>query len=363
MIMSCDKTLTVAPGSVHLRERAYLWIRTAAGPQIGFGHLRRCMILAQSLHDCCSPLFLLNPLDSWCQEQLKDRGYEFFCEEPDKAWLLFPDPLAVLIDTRLADGLDLLIAAAMKRGISVISIHDLGLNPLPSNIIIDGSIVPGSFQDAFSRDAEIFRGPDYLILDPVFQQLHQTRRQIRKKIQSVVINLGGGDSQKFFLKILEGLKLWAQEVSVVGIRGFVSWGQDRFERIDWSPLHFHWESASPDQFLMNADLAITAGGLSAYEALCTGTPLLAISYDPLQQTAINAMAAAGACIDLGPGDELDPARLAGILGRLNADCEERTRISLNGRKIIDGCGTERVSSLIQKRIRPNIATNSREIVV
>jgi UDP-2,4-diacetamido-2,4,6-trideoxy-beta-L-altropyranose hydrolase len=362
MIMSCDKTMTVAPESAHLSGRPYLWIRTAAGPRMGFGHLRRCMILAQSLQDCCAPIFILNAQDLWSRKELTDQGWEFYCEELDKAWLLYPDPSAVLIDTRMADGLDVLIVAAQNRGIPVISIHDLGLNPLPSDIVIDGSIVPGSLQDIFPRNAEIFRGADYMILAPVFQQLHQKRPRIRKKIQSVVVNLGGGNSRAFFPRVLEGLRLWAQEADVVGIRGFVRWGQDQLERMDWSPLHFHWECASPDQFLMNADLAITAGGLSAYEALCAGTPLLALSYDPLQQTTIHAMAAAGACIDLGPGDDLDPARLAEALVRFNADPNARARISANGRKIIDGRGTERVSRIIRKLFREGVAMDGQEIV-
>jgi UDP-2,4-diacetamido-2,4,6-trideoxy-beta-L-altropyranose hydrolase len=354
MIPSCAKTLTVARQGIHLDGQPYLWIRTAAGPRIGFGHLRRCMILAQSLHDCSTPLFLLDPQDRWSREQLTDQGYEFCCEELDKAWLLFSDPSAILIDTRLTDGLDLLIAKARSREIPVISIHDLGLNPLSSDIVIDGSIAPGSFQNAF-RNAEIFRGADYMILDPVLQHLHQKRRQIRNKIQSVVINLGGGNSQAFFSKILEGLKLWAQEVAVVGIRGFVRWGQDRLEQMDWRPIHFRWESTSPYQFLMNADIAITAGGLSAYEALCTGTPLLALSYDPLQQTTVHAMAGAGACIDLGPGEDLNPIRLSETLARLDADHDERARISLNGRKIVDGFGAERVSSIIRKLVHSRAA--------
>jgi UDP-2,4-diacetamido-2,4,6-trideoxy-beta-L-altropyranose hydrolase len=320
------------------------------------------MILAQSLIDCSTPLFLLNSHDCWCRDQLADRGYEFYCEELDKAWFLLPEPSVVLIDTRLCDGLDLLIATARNRGIPIISIHDLGLNPLPSDIVIDGSLVADSFKHDFSPDAEIFRGADYTILDPVFQQLHQKRRRIRKKIRSVVINLGGGDSRKFFFSILEGLKLWAQDVEAIGFKGFVPWGQECLERMDWHPLHFRWENASPGQFLFNADLAITAGGLSGYEALCAGTPLLALSYDSLQQTTIDAMAAAGACISLGPGDVLDPIQLAESLSSIDGDNDLRARLSFNGKKIIDGLGIERVSSIVRNMVYERVTAHRQEII-
>lgn len=309
------------------------------------------MILARSLYDCSTPLFLLDPRDRWSRELLTKENYEVCCEGFDKPWMLYPEPTAILIDTRLADGLDFLIASARSRGIPVISLHDLGLNPLPSDIVIDGSIAPGSFQNAVSRHAEVFRGADYMVLDPAFQRLHEKRRRLPKKIRSVFINLGGGNSQAFFPAILEGLKLWDQKVAVVGIRGFVRWGQDRLERMDWSPVCFRWESESPYPGLMNADLAITAGGLSAYEALCAGAPLLAISYDPHQRTAVRAMASAGACIDLGPGEDLGPIRLSETLARLDADRDERARISQNGKRIVDGGGAERVSNIVRNLIR------------
>jgi UDP-2,4-diacetamido-2,4,6-trideoxy-beta-L-altropyranose hydrolase len=357
MIAACDKTLTVAIPSAHLDVWPYLWIRTTAGPKIGFGHLRRCLILARSLQDCSTPLFILDSHDRWSRNLLAEQGYEFCCEELREVWSLFSDPSAILIDTRRTKGLNLLIARARNRGIPVISIHDLGLNPLPSDVVIDGSVVPGSCRSAFDRNAEVLQGADYMILDPILQQLHQKKRQIRKKIQSVVVNLGGGDSQAFFPKILEGLKRWAQELTVVGLKGFVHWGQDRLERMDWHPVRFRWENADPYPFLLKADVAITAGGLSAYEALCAGTPLLALSYDPLQQTTIRAFADAGACIDLGPGSELDPLRLSKALACLDADWDSRLRLSLNGKKMVDGCGASRVAGIIRKWIHRSIAAN------
>jgi UDP-2,4-diacetamido-2,4,6-trideoxy-beta-L-altropyranose hydrolase len=363
MTIACDKTLTAVPENAHLGGQPYLWIRTAAGPQIGFGHLRRCMTLAQSLRDCIKPLFLLDSWDRWCREQLRDRDYEIWCEECDSAWARLPEPAALLIDTRLTDGLDHLIASAQNRRIPVISIHDMGLNPIHSDVAIDGSIVPTLFQDASFGNAKSFSGADYMVLDPAFQALHKKRLRICKSIRSVVVNLGGGDSQKYFPRILEGLKQWAQEaVEVIGLRGFVHWGQEKLAQIDWHPLHFRWECAPPNRFLANADLAITAGGLSAYEALCAGTPLIALSYDALQQAAINAIETAGACINLGPGDDLDPMRLVEVLSSINAGMDKRRRIALNGRKMVDGRGAERVSRIVQRLIYERSPAGDREIV-
>jgi UDP-2,4-diacetamido-2,4,6-trideoxy-beta-L-altropyranose hydrolase len=349
MMVSSAKTLTVVPEVAHVARLSCLWIRTAAGPQIGFGHLRRCLVLAQSLLDCCTPLFLIDPQDRWSQEQLKNQGCGYSCERLDTAWSLLPHPSAILIDTLDPKGLDCLMANARDRGIPVISIHDLGLNPLPSDIIIDGSIAPACTD---SRPRAIsYSGTDFMILDPAYRFLRQRRMQIREKIQSVLINLGGGDSHKFFPRVLEGLRLWNHEVEVVGIPGFIAWGQESLGRKDWYPMRFRWESASIARFHTKADLAITTGGLAAYEALCAGTPLFALSCDHFQQSAITAIAAEGACMDLGSGDDLDPVHLANMLSIINADHAERRLFSLRGRRMVDGRGAERVSEIIRQLIR------------
>ncbi|MCK7492400.1 MAG: hypothetical protein MZW92_12935 [Comamonadaceae bacterium] len=48
----------------------------------------------------------------------------------------------LLIDTRDSSGLSLLISEARKRFIPIVSIHDLGLNPVASDIGIDASVKP-----------------------------------------------------------------------------------------------------------------------------------------------------------------------------------------------------------------------------
>lgn len=317
------------------------------------------MTLAQGLRDCCKSLFVIDSGDGWSRERLSQTGFEFFNGNLECIWSLKPEPVAILIDTRIPDGLEKLIGGAKDRNIPVVSIHDLGLNPIPSDIQIDGSILP-VFEPPPGKKA-YYSGTPYMVLDPPFHALHQQKKLIRKKIKSVFINLGGGDSNRYFLRLLEGLKLWAHEVEVVGAPGFARWGQEALERMDWQPVVFRWESGSIDNFLFQADLAITAGGLSAYEALCTGTPLMALSYDGFQQSTISALAEAGACVCLGPGDNLDPARLPAALSVLERNVMERQRLSWRGRKIVDGRGAERVSQIIRNLILNRLASASESI--
>jgi spore coat polysaccharide biosynthesis predicted glycosyltransferase SpsG len=345
MGMSSAKTMTVFPGTGPGKN--CLWIRTAAGPDIGFGHLKRSLALAGLLSDCINPLFLLDSQDFGSRDLIAEGGREFLAMDINKAWDLLPEPVAVLIDTRLTSGLDILISRAQGKGIPVISLNDLGLYPIPSDIAIDGSIAPG--QTADSR-CLLYRGTEYMVLDPIYRRFHIEQKRIGKTIRSIFINLGGGNSQRFFSIIMEGLRLCEREFDVTGVRGFSSWGQESFGKRDWSPLHFRWESRAPESALFTADLAITAGGLSAYEALCTGTPLLALSYDRWQQMTVTALAREGACIDLGLGDNVVPDQLPAQIAFVGRNEDLRRRLSHRGKEIVDGRGAERVAQIIRKAI-------------
>jgi spore coat polysaccharide biosynthesis predicted glycosyltransferase SpsG len=349
MILTSAKTMTFMPQLFPASGFSSLWIRTAASPQIGFGHLRRTLVIAEALRDCCMPVFLLDPQDVWSKGHLKDQNCDLFDGGIENAWDILPDPAAILIDTRLPHGLNELISRARNRGIPVISIHDLGLNMLPSDIIIDGSIVPLD-QSVTYRNARSFSGAEYMVLDPIYRILSLQEKTIQEKIRTIYINLGGGNSGQYYWKVLKGLKLWGREIEVIGVPGFVSWGQEVLAKIDWGPLHFRWESRDIERLLFNADLAITAGGISAYEALCTGTPLLALSYDRLQKRTVRRMSRSCACIDLGLGEELVPDRLAGILAGIDVDCTNRKTLSRRGRNLVDGLGSERVAQIMRQSI-------------
>jgi len=326
-----------------------LWVRTAAGPVIGFGHLRRTLILARMLRSSVMPLFLLDSGDRWSQEQVqRDRfGYEVF--EPGKPWLNHTSPSAILIDTRQEQGLAWLLAEARRRAVPVVSIHDLGLVPLASDFVIDGSIRP--FAGGFSPEGTNYcAGLSYLVLDPDYASCRRRAKRIRREIGKVVINLGGGDSGRYFRKVLEGLRWTGLSLDVVGVPGFARWGQEELARECWHPLRFRWagQGESIAELVSRADLAITAGGLAAYEALCVGTPLCALSYDRPQRMTVKALAEAGLCLDLGYGKSLSPSRLSSQYCRLAENHELRRKLASRGRRTIDGHGARRVSRILRR---------------
>jgi spore coat polysaccharide biosynthesis predicted glycosyltransferase SpsG len=327
-----------------------VWFRTTASPGAGFGHLRRSLLLARALEGSADILFVIDPDDHWTATQTAAAGWRSITLVADCAWPEEQLPEMLLVDTREASRTHELVVQARNRGIAVVSIHDLGLNPLPSDIVIDGSISPA--HTGFEQRSTLYSGTQYLILDPEYADLHQLEKRIATGMDSVFVNLGGGDSRRYFEKILEGLRLWGRDLEVTAAPGFSSWGQKELASRDWRPLRFRWagENEHLPILVFHADLAITAGGLSLYEAMSAGTPALALSYDAFQQVTVSGVGGAGACVGLGRGDLLRPAQLPRILTLLEHDVAGRTALSARGRELVDGRGLERVCRIVQLRI-------------
>ncbi len=306
--------------------------------------------MAGMLQQAAAPHFLVDAADTWTQKETAARGWTHsnFCS--GEFWTVAPRPAAILIDTREKPGLIPFISAAREWGVPVVSIHDLGLNPLPSDTVIDGSLLPG---DRGRTSVPYYAGTRYLVLDPAYAAVRKRPRITPRRIRSVLINLGGGDSKRFFLKVLQGLKLWNRELEAVGLRGFAAWGQDEVQHENWLPNHFRWAepNESVAELFHNADLAITAGGTAAFEALCAGAPLMALSYDEFQHRAVAALSAFGCCTDLGPGSQLRPEMLPPLLAAIDGNPRHREESSRRGMRLVDGKGAKRVAEVVVRIIR------------
>ncbi len=331
--------------------RRVLWLHTGASPLKGFGHLRRSLVLASLLSEApdLEVVFVLAGHDQWSAPQVDVGGYSVIRIDEVRPWPPGEIPCGLVIDIRGEEASRLLAVEAKRRGIPVLSIHDLGLELLPSDVVVDGSVAPGTFSAGYAGIQHC--GLSYLVLDPAFAAVNVRGRNPRREIHRVVIALGGGDAGASFLhRILEGLRLWGREADVVGMRGFCEWGQADPATVDWSPVRFRWaeREVSIPELLHGADLVFAAGGMALYESMCAGAPVAAVACDSFQQITVASLARLGACLDLGIGTQLEPPALARMLSNLEEDLEGRARFSRRGRELVDGTGAQRVAQLVRE---------------
>ena len=107
-------------------------------------------------------------------------------------------------------------------------------------------------------------------------------------------------------------------------------------------IRIHIRPPSFARDLANADLAVVAGGLTALDAAALGTPAIGLPQYPHQLETLRRLQALGTLIIGSDGMRLSEARLAHTLVRLLSAPGFLRRMGRDGRRAVDGKGTARV---------------------
>ena len=124
-----------------------------AGPSIGYGHVVRCLRLANVLAADAGIAFY--PLSEACRDFLVSSNTDGKFEIRESNSVLNGLPSLVITDLREVHGIT---AAIHRQGSRHISIHDLGLGQCYSDVVIDGSITR-LFPYAPDKKRTFFIGP------------------------------------------------------------------------------------------------------------------------------------------------------------------------------------------------------------
>jgi spore coat polysaccharide biosynthesis predicted glycosyltransferase SpsG len=103
--------------------------------------------------------------------------------------------------------------------------------------------------------------------------------------------------------------------------------------------------------MLDADLAITAGGITMLELACVGTPMIAVCGDWFEEETAARVAAAGAALNLGFGGAVTEDDISRAVDVLAADADRRSRMSEAGKRLVDGRGAARLAALVRSARR------------
>ncbi|MEW6978877.1 glycosyltransferase [Bacillus pumilus] len=186
-----------------------------------------------------------------------------------------------------------------------------------------------------------FHGTPYLLLDHEIGKLKDTY-VVRKDCKRVVISLGGSDPRGLLSKAVSAL-LTANHIHILAVTGKAAHIK---EQVEAEHIQFIRHTDQLPARLWEADLAIVAGGMTLYEAVCIGVPSIVLSQVDHQAITASNFAQKGACLHLGLGDHVDEKDILRAVERLSGSYFLRRSIHLNGRTLIDGKGTERVKNIL-----------------
>ena len=206
---------------------------------------------------------------------------------------------------------------------------------------------------------EAVTDPQYIALRSEFLESHRQAKIIRSEVRELLVTQGGSDTYGFTPRIIRALeKMACRSHCIVVIGPAFRHHAELQQAMGASKLNLTVvrDARNMAELMRNADLAITAGGLTMFELACVGTPSLVVCAEPFEVETADRLEEAGAVLNLGFGGSLDYTRLPASVDALAEDAEMRSAMSRCGKQLVDGKGCERIVRLIRERVLEGVRT-------
>ncbi len=225
----------------------------------------------------------------------------------------------------------------------------------PSDLIVDCNLGadPGAYAAAGSC-GRVLAGPDYF---PVRTGLKAVAPEARERDRSgptrrLLVTFGGSALAALAERTVEELAAARSDLEVrVAVGAMARPGPGLLEAIGKLPgasMVTLGPGSDLGEHMAWADLAVSAAGLTKYELAFFGVPAVILSIGDDQDRVAEAFARAGTVRYLGRLEKLGRGAIGMAVSELAADEEARHRMSLAGRRLVDGRGAARIADEVEK---------------
>ena len=351
------------------------FIRADASLAIGTGHVMRCLVLADALKGRGTEVhFLCRAHEGHLADLIADRGFavhllplgsdgyaDLSDAPPHAAWLgALPEEDAAacrdIIDA--AGGADLLVVdhyaldhrfETPLRTVTgrILVIDDLADRRHDCDVLVDqnfGSNDPARYARLVPPAARLLAGPRHALLAKVYAEARDSSLARRDGgIRCILVFLGGVDADNMTmrtLKVCARLARLTADREIIAVVGRSNRHRSEIEAFSSGRGNFRILPPQPSlvALMVEADLAVGAGGVAALERAALGLPSITVAVAANQTGQVSALADAGATISLGSiSPDFEPA-LEAALGLLLQNPPLVRRLSAASAALCDGRG-------------------------
>ena len=338
-----------------------LLIRADASPEIGSGHVMRCLALAQAWQDKGgTALFVMAMKSPALEKRLHAEGIEISYLSHTAGSV--EDAVETVNRARqnharwvIVDGYQ--FAAAYQKtfkdaGLRLLVIDDMAhADHYYADIILNQNLhaVYGLYERREPHTV-LLLGSRYVLLRREFLKWQHGERAVPEKAREVLVTVGGGKQHTVILKVVQALQQGtAHELQAQVIIGG---GRNYYARLQAAVRGFeHRIQLQQDvtdmpELFARADVAISAGGSTCWELLFMGVPALILTLAENQKGNAEAIAAIGAGINLGWSEDVTAVQISDKLTALCSDLPRLHDMSRSGRIFIGADGAQRVLSIM-----------------
>ncbi len=334
-----------------------LLLRADANPDVGSGHVMRCIALTQAwraaghaatfLSRCPVPALVHRMRDTGAEVQLLPELHSPE-EETDVLACVAHDvhATAIALDGYRFD------AAYQRRtkalGPALLVIDDyLHAEFYHADIVLNQNLDATQRPYRAAPHARLLLGPRYVLLRDEFRPYATWRRAIPARAKRILVTLGGSDPDNVTLRVIQSLAASGLSFDVRVVTGGANPHAEALRAMA-SPggIEMLHDVHDMPRLMAWADMAISAGGTTCWEMAYMGLPNIILILSENQRDIARSLEREGVSRCAGDGNALSDALLQESLRALAGDVAARAEMARRGRALVDGHGADRVVEAI-----------------
>ncbi len=337
-----------------------IYIRTDANPNIGMGHIMRCLSIADAFHSEGQDVTFINADDN-IKILIEQRGFADF--------ILYSDYRDMESELHSWDALDVrhedyiivdsyyvtwyyFESLRAKVDHKLVYIDDCMAFPYPVDVLVNYNIYgrkenyTALYLDAGMEPPQLIMGPTYAPLRSMFCDL--PKKQQPERVRDVLISTGGTDPFHIALSLV---KLCPQNFMYHVLVGMLNSDGEEIRKIAKENPHIilHENVSDMVNLIRSCDIAVSAAGSTLYEICACGVPVITYVIADNQKPGAEAFVKEGLAINLGDLRKglFSAERIIDAVEDLSRDYKKRVKIGTHMQDLIDGYGAHRLAKNIK----------------
>jgi UDP-2,4-diacetamido-2,4,6-trideoxy-beta-L-altropyranose hydrolase len=334
-----------------------LIIRSDASVFMGTGHVMRCLALAQAWQDAGGNcLFAMAAQTGAIKDRLASEGIDIICLQTRPGSTQDATQLCALASSHKADWVvvdgyqfDTAYHCSVKNtGVKLLLVDDTGhAGHYCADIILNWQAHSGeSLYADREPQTQLLVGPRYAMLRREFASWREWKRVIEPVGHKVLVTLGGSDPNNVTARVIQALRsVRIENLEVVVVVGGSNPHYCALERAAsefGGELHFEKNASNMPELMAWADVGVSAIGITYWEICLLGLPAIIVPIVETQRHEYAQFTKIGATKHVEYSETSFVNDLGEAITQVLISSEERSAMSLSGKKLVDGHGASRV---------------------
>ena len=325
-------------------------ILTEGGKEIGFGHVARCLSLAQAFAARRHKARFIVAGDDSVKGILTNNPCELFDWRKEEKQLIQAIHYAdvVLVDSYLAKE-DIYKKISDEAKVAVF-LDDSNRLTYPMGIVVNWSISAQDLDYPDKEDVLYLLGPGYISLRKAFWNVPE--KTIKETVTDVMVTLGGDDSKNLTLRVLQFLTHSYPNLKKHIVIGGAFKNRAEIEAMADDNTHM---VISPDgegmkKIMLESDIAISSGGQTLYELARVGVPAVVIIAADNQENNVAGWEKTGFIENAGSWQDEHLMDVVAERFQKLSSVEPRRHAAAVGHNIVPGSDADRIVKRIEERL-------------